>query len=140
MAGRGFGRIVAAMILAVVIAGAVHASERVYKWLDKDGVVHYGQQPPPEAKSEAIRVQKGFSAPDTEEPNELSPAEKKAAEEAEYCKAATQNFETLSGGQEVQRKDQYGGVSVVSPEERATERDKAKAAMDKYCKPETPAK
>ena len=140
MAGHGFERIVAAMVLAVVVAGAVHASERVYKWVDKDGVVHYGQQPPPEAKSEAIKVQKGFSAPDTEEPKDLTPAEKKAAEEAEYCKAATQNFETLSGDREVQRKDQYGGISVLGAEERAAERDKAKSAMDKYCKPETPAK
>ena len=140
MAGHGFGHIVAATVLVLIAAAAVHGSERVYKWTDKDGIVHYGQQPPTESKSEAIKVQKGFSAPDTEEPKELTPAEKQAAEEAEFCKAAQQNFATLSGDREVQRKDQYGGISVLGPEERASERDKAKAAMDKYCKPGTPAK
>ncbi|HLW73762.1 MAG TPA: DUF4124 domain-containing protein [Gammaproteobacteria bacterium] len=40
--------------LLLVAAGSVHADKaKVYKWVDKDGVVHYGSSIPPEYASQA---------------------------------------------------------------------------------------
>lgn len=39
---------IATLLLAGLLAGAGTASAQVYKWTDAKGVVHYGDQPPPE--------------------------------------------------------------------------------------------
>lgn len=36
-------------ILLAVLGGNVHAQTTVYKWVDEDGVVHYGAEPPSES-------------------------------------------------------------------------------------------
>jgi hypothetical protein len=139
MNGQFYSRI-AALTLAALVAGATVAAERVYKWVDKDGVVHYGQQPPPEAQAEAIEVQKGYSTPADDEVKEGTEAEKEAARNAAYCKTATENFDALKSSREITHKDQYGTVHTLTAEERAVESDRAKAAMDKFCKPTAAAK
>ena len=126
-------------ILAIVLAGALcaaaDAAERVYKWTDKDGVVHYGQQPPTETKSEAIKVQKGYSAPATDEPAQPTPAAQRSATQDEYCANATKSADMLTSPDVVTRKDDAGVVHVLTPEEREAELRKAKAAMELYCEP-----
>lgn len=127
-----------ACALFLALAGAATAApEKVYKWTDEKGVVHYGQQPPSEAKAEAISVRKGYTAPeaDAAPPTE---AERKAAEEAEFCRVATHNFQALSGDGDVKRRDEYGVERILTPEEKAAERDRAQKAMDAYCKQESP--
>lgn len=51
-----------AMLLAVLAMGAVHAQEtnkKLYRWVDKQGHVHYDDALPPEAVNQALQV---FSA------------------------------------------------------------------------------
>jgi Domain of unknown function (DUF4124) len=111
------------------------AAERVYKWVDAQGVVHYGQQPPAETRAEAITVQKGFSAPDPQATAEPTAEQKQQAADAETCHVATENFKMLSGDGPVKRKDEYGSEHLLSPEEKSAEKERAHAAMDKFCKP-----
>lgn len=123
-----------ATLLGLAALGA-QAAERVYKWVDAEGVVHYGQQPPAAAKAEAIKVQKGYSTSDPDAAVDLTDEQKKAATDAETCRTATENHKTLSGDGEVTRVDEYGEKHTMSVEEKNAEAARAKAAMERFCKP-----
>ena len=127
-------RFLASLTIAWGLAAAAQSSERVYRWVDEQGVVHYGQQPSPVYKSEAIEVQKGFSTA-VEDNEKATEEELKAADEAEYCRIATENFKALSSEGEVQRKDEYGELHTMTDEEKQAERARAEEAMERYCKP-----
>jgi hypothetical protein len=127
-------RFLASLAIVWGLAAAAQGAERVYRWVDEQGVVHYGQQPSPIYKSEAIEVQKGYSTA-AEDNEKATEEELKAADEAEYCRIATENFEALSSEGEVQRKDEYGELHTMTEEQKQTERDRAKEAMDRYCAP-----
>jgi hypothetical protein len=138
MVTRAKGCLLASAILASVLAAPAGASERVYKWVDKDGVVHFGQQPPIATPAEAIQVQKGFSMPAEDDAPAPTPAEQSAVQQEEYCAAATKNFETLSGDGEVSTKDEKGESRLMTADERKAELERMKKAMDLYCKPKAP--
>jgi type IV secretory pathway VirB10-like protein len=59
-AGRALRRVSAAIALAV-LAAAVAAQAQVYRWVDEQGKVHYGERPPTGAK--ASPVQDKLAAP-----------------------------------------------------------------------------
>ncbi|MCG3170046.1 MAG: hypothetical protein CALGDGBN_01578 [Pseudomonadales bacterium] len=121
-----------AALITFAAAGA-QAAERVYKWVDADGVVHFEQQPPAQAEAEAIKVQKGFSTVDPEATAEPTAEEKQAAADAETCRVATENFTMLSADGNVKRTDEYGDTHILTPEEKASERARAEAAMKRFC-------
>ena len=123
-----------ALLVGLAVSGA-GAAERVYKWVDAEGVVHFGQQPPAEAKAEAIKVQEGYSTSNPEAAVDLTDEQKKAAADAETCRTATENHKTLSGAGEVTRVDEYGEKHTMSQEEKDAEAARAKAAMERFCKP-----
>jgi hypothetical protein len=120
--------------MAVLAGQMANASQTVYKWKDSSGNLHYTQQPPVGIASEAISVKQGYSTRD-ETARELTPEERAAAEKAELCRVATKNFEMLSGPGAVKRRDEYGKDHTLSDEEKAAERDRAKAGMDMNCAP-----
>lgn len=111
------------------------AAERVYKWVDAQGVVHYGQQPPAQTPAEAITVQKGYSTTATEPAAEPTPEQKQEAADAETCRVASENFRMLSGEGPVKKKDEYGNEGLLTPEEKAAEKQRAQTAMEKFCHP-----
>ncbi len=47
-------------LMALMLAGAAHA--QLYKWVDKDGKVRYGDSPPPGAKTSALKAPQGGAA------------------------------------------------------------------------------
>jgi murein DD-endopeptidase MepM/ murein hydrolase activator NlpD len=44
------------LALACIAAGAVHAGDKVYRWVDKQGRVHYGDRPPAGAAAAKVRT------------------------------------------------------------------------------------
>lgn len=50
------------LLLGLVFSVPAHAAE-IYKWIDEDGVTHYGQEPPPSADAKRVGVD---SPPDEE--------------------------------------------------------------------------
>ena len=36
-------------MILMIVCGSVYAQQKVYKWVDEDGVVHYSQEPPSES-------------------------------------------------------------------------------------------
>ena len=129
--------VVATLLGSATPHGAAQAGENAYKWVDEKGVVHFGQQPPVGVQSEAISVQRGYSRPAEEEQQEEQTEEqKKAAREAEVCDVAKQNLAAVSSDAEVRRKNEYGEEHVMTAEEKAAEKERAQAAVERYCKPQ----
>ena len=52
---NGGGIFILGIILTVVCA-SVYAQQTVYKWVDEEGVVHYGEEPPNESPKEEVEV------------------------------------------------------------------------------------
>lgn len=121
------------ILAAALIAAGAATAEQVYKWVGPDGTIHYGQKPPTAGSSQSIDVR---ATPATTAPAAAPTAEQ--SEAAEACRKATENFETLSAQGEFQRKDEYGEIHPMSAEEVATERERAKTAMDRFCEPAVP--
>ena len=120
-------------LLIALISTPATAAERVYKWTDAEGNVHFGQQPPTGTGAEALDIKQGYTA-------EAKPTDEERNDEIrrrrDYCKLAQQNLEALSSEGEVKRKDEYGNVTDMTEEEKATERVRAEAAVKSYCDPE----
>src|SRR6185312_4591228 len=58
------------IVLAACIAAAALAAEAqtVYKWVDKDGKVHFGDQPPADRDATAQRIQGGGASSEEQMP------------------------------------------------------------------------
>ena len=50
-----YSRLLTLGITLILVAATVQAQETVYKWVDKDGVVHFSETPP--AESESVEVE-----------------------------------------------------------------------------------
>lgn len=74
-------QIVGATCLSILSSWAL---ADVYKWVDENGVTHYGNQKPPEAKAEQVKVSGGVSS--NENPDPLDQLDPEAREMAEAMK------------------------------------------------------
>jgi hypothetical protein len=72
--------------LALICTGAMAASQvkgtKAYKWVDKEGVVHYGDTVPPEYAEQAHQELNQQGVAVREYPRQLSPAEAEVAQKA----------------------------------------------------------
>jgi len=50
--------VIAAFVLGICVSTAVQA-QQMYKWTDKDGVVHFSETPPPDQQAEASDIPAG---------------------------------------------------------------------------------
>jgi len=139
-AGRTFFSGVLALALAAGITpGAAHA-DKIYKWVDANGVTHYGEQAPKEAAAAKVKVTDTTSsdadaeleklnktrearrqsgddtgsagAPGGGKPSELDEANRKA------CDAHKKNLEALKSGKRARALGADGKARVMSEEER----------------------
>ncbi len=61
MLAGNVGRVFALGIILTVVCAGVYAQQTVYKWVDKDGVVHFSDAPPDDA--EAVETKTLTTAP-----------------------------------------------------------------------------
>lgn len=110
--------------LSVLLVCAAASAGDVYKWKDKDGRVHYGDQPKHDA--EAVNVTPGSG---TGEPSE--DLAKQQAREAE-CQKRRAQVETYRKAPGISEVDSLGKSREFSPAEReqfiALQEQKAQAA------------
>ena len=114
----------AALILA---ATNTVAEDEIYRWVDEDGVVHFGDQPDSQSNSEQIKLNSNpsgiapanpapaaaNSAQPEEEPT-LSVAQQRRADRAEQRKEAAAKEEAIAAGCE----QRYQLVSQLEPSTR----------------------
>lgn len=145
------------LLLSLLLASAPATAE-IVKWVDSQGKVHYGDQPPPGAKAQQpmnIKNQPGAlggagagqkSAAEQEQEfrkrqMEEADAEKKAAEEKtqaeiakQNCTAARSNLKMLQDGVRLTKYDEKGERVFLDDAERAKAMGDAQQAVKDWCK------
>ena len=64
------------LLLALLVLLSLGAYSQVYKWVDEEGNVHYGDSPPDDADAERIHIE-------AHTPEQMAPADTKLLEDAE---------------------------------------------------------
>ncbi len=114
---------------------ATAATAAVYRWVDKQGEVHYSDVPV-----------KGAQPVDTRTWRPSQPAPRAASEDAEdtaadkapmsqedKCALAKKNLTDYQNAPGLVKRDQYGAEHKLSDEERAQAIERAKGNVAKYC-------
>lgn len=140
---------------SVLILGfAGIASAGMYKWTDKDGIVHYSQQPPTEGNYETMRVD--TQSPDgsktgsgsqssptytmpgagktggTDGAKAIKQAEAKGeAQRQQNCEEAKKALQVYTTYRRVREKD--GTIIRLDDNERAKRIEQAKSAIKEFC-------
>lgn len=148
---------IAALIALYVVTLPLHA--QVYKWTDADGRIHYGDRPPPEARSErlqtgpapsgaAVRAQErateiirreaGILASDRAR-EEAVVARREAREReiaaaySEYCRTSRNELRILNSGGGVYYEDDAGERVFISDEDRNVRIAALRAGIAEHC-------
>jgi hypothetical protein len=139
------------LIIAGVVAAAisVHA-EDIYKWVDGQGQVHFGSQPPMGAKAKRMNPSapaQGAVDPASSWQQQLTrsnmrhlqkqqgedQAARKQQQDNQRCLAARASVDSLNRGGAVYRLDSQGAREYFSEEERQAAMANANQRVAAYC-------
>jgi hypothetical protein len=143
------------LAIGLVIASPLALAQKIYKWVDKDGTVHYGSQPPGHNAQE-VRIHQMPAAPapepaqksgDKPPPSFMESYEKEqkdkaaAAAKAEQekalrdknCAIARKRLATLKIGGRIVEADANGERKFLSDEEIQSRQQEAQKDVDKWC-------
>lgn len=141
------------LALTLAIAPLTVSAAGVYKWTDKDGIVHFGDRQPVGQQSETIDIHTG--APKSGAANQPGPVERvqamdeqkaqtaeeqkvNAVKEAQRkqreanCKTAKTNLDILSTNGRI-KVEENGEQRYLSPEEIDQKRQQFQAIADENC-------
>ena len=151
-------------ILLAMLLFAGSAAGQMYKWVDKDGKVRYGDTPPPGVKASSIKTPSSGEAPPTASKDAkeakkgpLTPgeqereyrlrkaeaskeadkaeAERRAkAERNEGCERTREYLRTLESGQRIARTNPSGERYYLDDNQVAQEVAKAQQSVQQACK------
>ncbi|WP_445146345.1 DUF4124 domain-containing protein [Dyella sp. Tek66A03] len=131
--------------LALVVAGELSA-QTYYKWVDANGVTHYGEQPPDKGKITTLELHPGGSESPAQptndgipqvNPNDANAAEKRYRERS--CSTAKNDMKVLSsnamvvGGGSVADPADVARAKKLSPDEREAARVEAARRALEFC-------
>jgi hypothetical protein len=151
-----------ALISLMLMMFATAAAAQLYKWVDKDGKVRYGDTPPPGVKATPLKGPSGSAAApsaatkgekDKGEKDKLSPeaafrkrqedaakdrekqakSEGEATAKKENCTRAQEALRSLESGQRLARIDSKGERYYLEDADVARETEKARQAMQQAC-------
>ena len=146
-------------VLAIAALITTHTGEslagKVYRWVDADGQVHFGSQPPPEQRTEAeryhVQVQhptpgsKPAPPPTTKASDQAAPSDEEkpivlnssVSEEQsrEYCKNAQEFMKALQGNGSTRFKQDDGSVRPFTDQERDEKTKQARGMIEQFCAP-----
>ena len=143
-----------ASVLAALcaLATAAHGAN-VYKWVDADGVVHYGGSPPPggsatvvetrrshithqeaKARLEALTGRARGGAPRDEHARaDGQPAADHAARRRQNCEIATENLRILEGSAPVEAQGPDGQPFYLDEEAKQAKLGETRAQIAEFC-------
>lgn len=115
------------------------SAEDYYKWVDDQGVTHYGERPPKNTAASRGKTQTGHSAPtpyisnqDKENTAEAT-SETANQKDPERCKAAKSNLDIINTSPRIKVKGEDGEFSYLSQEEIAKRKQEALQAIKESC-------
>jgi hypothetical protein len=143
-----------ALILALATTGTVAAAE-IYKWVDEDGTIHYGDRPTGDVDEQRIAIASRPTDPDrvkqevqarldreqrmaeleTQQPQ--GPSEEDLRAEAEErnqkCNMFRQRMESFTNSRHLYREDSDGERVYLDESEMQDARDKVQGQVNEYC-------
>ena len=145
------------LLLLCVFSVTAVAATKVYKWVDKDGNIHYSEQKPPNQQADTLQIKENKPTPTPEraqekpeEGSDESSDEAQAQQRAEaektlaeadkvnrqkLCQQAKANRDALNASVRVSRIDPETGEQVrMNDEERVSALQKAEQAIKDYCR------
>ncbi|HET6724841.1 MAG TPA: DUF4124 domain-containing protein [Gammaproteobacteria bacterium] len=142
-------RILLAVALLLVAASALAG---VYRWVDKNGVVHYTDTPPPQgahamtiqsgpgdaaaAKARQAALDKRLENYDKQQQKAAAATakdEQKQQKQARACQAATHKYQRLTGIFRMQLHMPDGSTKYISGEDLSKYREKLREQAAKLC-------
>jgi len=129
---RGAGLVLGVLVLAgaaLAAGGGSSSGTKTYRWVDKDGVVHYGDSVPPEYATTERQVLNDYGVPVGAEAGARTPAQI-AAEKAAAEKAEAERKEALLAA----RRDQVLLDTYLSVDEIEALRDRRLELIDTQIK------
>ena len=145
-----------ALILAVTVTGTASASE-IYKWVDEDGGIHYGDRPTGAASEERLTVRSRPTDPEAVQSQVVArlnaqttraeaeanapqgPSEEElraeARERAEKCSTYRQRLEKFVQSRRLYREDESGERVYLDEDEAQAARERVQNQVEEYCSP-----
>lgn len=119
------------------------AAGKVYKWVDKDGVTHYGATPPLNTQTEVIKPNTGHSdpvnyatptpSPNANSTNNNANDEKAAFKDKEQCELARKNQQSLKTYSRIKVKGDNGEYRFLTPDEQKQKLEETDKVVEKAC-------
>jgi hypothetical protein len=126
------------LALALCMALAVNASAQVYKWVDAQGRVQYSDQPPPDAKTQRLKIRNSgqtekvpTAAAPSATPDIAAGMDPKLKQR--NCQTARQNVAALRSGLQVEVVGADGKTSTLDEAAIKAEVARAEAEVARFC-------
>lgn len=130
-------RLYSLLLLVALFGSTAVYAEKLYKWTDEEGNVHYSQKPQNDVGSE--EVIQGMPPKVEEEPQDTTPVEVPLPEDieasqllADKCQGLYHELELYEDKQPIS--DSEGNVMVISEEQREAKIFEIKATLDESCR------
>lgn len=122
--------------LLLLFSLGVSAAE-LYRWTDSRGVTHFTDKPPKGVNAERVTAKRSNSlsnpATAAEEPAAA------AAPESDRCRVERERLTVLQSNSRIHMEGRDGDKRELSAEEIQHEMSLSERAIDRFCKPATPA-
>lgn len=130
-------RLYSLLLIASLFGSSAVYAEKLYKWTDEEGNVHYSQKPRNDVGSE--EVIQGMPPEVVEEPQDTTPVEvplptdvEASQQLADTCQGLYHELELYETRQPIS--DSEGNVVVLSEEMREAKIFEIKGALDESCR------
>ncbi len=125
----------------LAINHALAAPDKVYKWTDEKGQVHYSERPPLGTQTEVVKPQIGRSDPVSYETvtaekakeDKKAGTDKNALKDPERCDAARKNLDTHKTYARIKFKGDDGQYRFLTPDEQQQKTNEASKAIEESC-------
>jgi len=144
-----------AVILSMLVLSGLVCADKIYKWVDQDGNIHYSAQKPPGQEAQTVKVSKApkssssknrtdetndASKIDDKEEQELDAAAKQQLAKADAvnrkkaCEDARKNLAALNATINIHRVDEKTGKQVrLTDDQRLAAMKAAQQNIKEYC-------
>lgn len=128
--------------LSGLFIGNQAMAEKLYKWVDKDGITHFSEHPGANEKNEVIKPKTGHSDPVTY--NTAAPAPstgaksstadiKAALKDPERCASARKNQDMLKTFARIKIQGDNSEYRYLTPDEQKQKMSEASKAIEESC-------
>lgn len=137
-----FATLTLSLACYLLITSQAHsAADKVYKWTDEKGLMHYSERPPLGTQTELVRpdishsepVNYETATPEKEKEVKKASNDKNALKDPERCDAARKNLDMLNTYTRIKVKGDDGEYRFLTPDEKQQQANEASKAIEESC-------